>query len=55
MNNTEKKLDALIAAMGFDVEANTVSRELHNPYNSKVEIVTCTDYRLTKREVILNE
>jgi hypothetical protein len=49
MNNTEKKLDALIAAMGFDVEASTVRQELHNPYNSNVEVITSTDYKLTKR------
>jgi hypothetical protein len=51
MNNTEKKLDALIDALGFDVEASTVSRELSNPYNSKIEVVTCTDYKLTKRNI----
>ena len=50
MNNTEKKLDALIDALGFDVKASTVSRELHNPYDSNVEVITSTDYKLTKRD-----
>ena len=49
MNNTERKLDALIAALGFDVETSTVSRELHSLYDSNVQIITSTDYKLTKR------
>ena len=49
MNNTEKKLDALIDALGFDVEANTVTKEIHNPYDSSFEVITNTNYKLTKR------
>ena len=42
MNNTEKKLDALIDALGFDVERIVVSESLY-----RYDVI---DYKLTKRD-----
>ena len=59
MNSTEKKLDALIDALGFDVETERLvmksKQQAHvNPLNHKMEYhdleqVIITGYKLTKR------
>ena len=58
MNNIEKKLDALIDALGFDVEEvvstfkppfSILKAALTNRYDQQGEIKT-TNYKLTKRE-----
>jgi hypothetical protein len=69
MNNTEKKLDALIAALGFDVEVihtTTLSGqplqkpEINSPFvkvsaEEVRNIVHKVDYKLTKRKDPLDE
>lgn len=60
MNNVEKKLDALIEALGFEVEAVKAHKELYiasdiDEYgkpkaNAKPKtVLECTDYKLTKK------
>jgi hypothetical protein len=44
MNNTEKKLDALIDALGFDVE------EVNEQSIPTGQIIVAHDYKLTKRD-----
>jgi hypothetical protein len=53
MNNTENKLDALIAAMGFDVEVVSVGNyELIKAKGLRPAIVQeVFDYKLTKRNI----
>jgi hypothetical protein len=46
MNNIEKKLDALIDALGFDVEMIDVNPRKYDRYPSE----PIYDYKLTKRE-----
>ena len=49
-NNCEKKLDALIDALGFDVEA--VVRDAVGDEEADIFLLTkdyCVDYKLTKR------
>jgi hypothetical protein len=46
MNNTEKKLDALIDALGFDAEQVNVNPRRHDRYPSE----PIYDYKLTKRD-----
>jgi hypothetical protein len=46
MNNIEKKLDALIDAMGFDVE------EVLGKQIPSGQIIVDHDYKLTKRKII---
>lgn len=50
MNNEMKLLRAFIEASGFDVESVCSVKELPNPYNSSVEIIHTTDYKVTKRK-----
>jgi len=52
MNNIEKKLDALIDALGFDVEAVSVgNHEIFKANNLRPAIIQeVFDYKLTKRE-----
>ena len=52
MNNTEKKLDALIDALGFDVKAVSVgNHELIKAFWDRPAIVQeVFDYKLTKRD-----
>ncbi len=47
MNTTDKKLDALIDALGFDVEEVDVNPRRHDRYPSE----PIYDYKLTKRGV----
>jgi hypothetical protein len=47
MNTTEKKLDALIDALGFDVEKVDVNPRRHDRYPSD----PIYDYKLTKRDI----
>jgi len=55
MNNTEKKLDALIDALGFDVEESTTTNKLHRIFdgNQVVELpdheIVTIDYKVTKK------
>lgn len=51
MNNTEKLLRAFIEASGFEIKTKITNRELHNPHNSNVEIITSTDYKVTKSKL----
>jgi hypothetical protein len=46
MNNTDKKLDALIDALGFDVEQVNVNPRRHDRYPSE----PIYDYKLTRRD-----
>ena len=49
MNNYEKKLDALIDALGFDVE-DIIGKELVGSYAGVEKFRDCVvDYKLTKR------
>jgi hypothetical protein len=52
MNNTEKKLDALIDALGFDVETVSVgNHEIFKATNLRPAIVQeIFNYKLTKRD-----
>ena len=60
MSDIEKKLDALIDALGFDVEVNTAYTSIYkkkdvncsgNPVNGAIpeRMYEKTDYKLTKR------
>ena len=49
MNSTEKKLDALIDALGFDVEAITTKKFDGNYLGSDVYLYGVDSYKLTKR------
>jgi hypothetical protein len=59
MNNTENKLDALIAALGFDVEEVvstfeppfSVTKALFTDRFNPQAPVTTTNYKLTKRNI----
>jgi hypothetical protein len=53
MNNIEKKLDALIDALGFDVEAVSVgNHEIFKADNLRPAIIQeVFDYKLTKRNI----
>jgi hypothetical protein len=55
MNNTEKKLDALIAAMGFDVEVVSIGNcELIKARGLQPAIVQeAFDYKLTERKAMV--
>ena len=64
MNNTEKKIDALINALGFDVECVSktyINGQLYRGDGSVIPIspmdsVFCdVDYRLTKRDLPIRE
>ena len=57
MNNIEKKLDALIDALGFDVEELTIKKMLVTAgvpsireFTQGCDVITYTDYKLTKRK-----
>ncbi len=57
MNNIEKKLDALIDALGFDVEELTIKKMLVTAgvpsireFTQGCDVITYTDYKLTKRQ-----
>ena len=55
MNNIEKKLDALIDALGFDVEEITKSLEMPDKSRPEADatlmLKQVVDYKLTKRKV----
>ena len=55
MNNTDKLLRAFIEASGYEIETKVTSQELHNPHNSNVEIITSTDYKVTKKVSIQHD
>ena len=56
MNNIEKKLDAIIDALGFDVE-EAITRKIFvsaevpsfREFTQGCDVITTTDYKLTKR------
>lgn len=52
MNNTEKKLDALIDALGFDVEHSRIECGAEDKYIDALLFGSYykSDYKLTKRE-----
>jgi hypothetical protein len=52
MNNIEKKLDALIDALGFDVEELQVEVPILRMSTDEKSTAYTTNYKLTKREPV---